>query len=300
MKNLLYMIVVLFFIYSCGNGTKNKEQNKNITVEQELNASKNDKEMVDLYNLQIKNFLKQEDLLRDKITQFKAINQKDSVDYSFYLLKKGQKESYKYSRKFIEENVNTLAGAYVFQNCIGKFKSRKIFSEKEIFEIFNKYNNLPQGVISETLSMKVNVLKALQPGEKAPMICLQDTTGKNISLDDFNGKYLIVDFWASWCCGCRMESPNLARIYRDFKSKGLEILGVSFDKKKDRWIEAINEDKLLWPQVCAFSSLKKGIGKTYNLAYIPQLYILDREGKIVCKGLRGNQLYNKIKELMAE
>ena len=135
MKNLLCVLVFLFSIYSCGNGTKNEDQNNNITVEQELDASKNDKEMVDLYNLQINNFLKQEELLRNKITQFKANNQKDSVDYSFYLLKKGQKESYKYSRIFIEKNVNSLAGAYVFQNCIGKFKSRKIFSEKEIFEI---------------------------------------------------------------------------------------------------------------------------------------------------------------------
>lgn len=300
MKNLLYTLIVLFSIYSCGNGTKKKDTAKKVTAIEELNSISKEKKIYDFYTNQLNEFTNKEKNIRKRIKTCRAQKQKDSVDYLFKILNEGMMKSYKFTRVFIEKNSNTLVGAYVFANSIGKFHTSRIFNEKEIFEIYKGYHKLPKGKVSEMLSKKINILKALQPGQKAPMINLQDTTGNKISLNDFKGKYIIIDFWASWCCGCRQESPNLARIYKDFKSKGLEILGVSFDKNMHKWIEAIVEDKLVWPQVCDFDGMRSKTGNTYNLAYIPQLYIIDREGNIVCKGLRGKQLYNKIKELLAK
>ena len=91
--------------------------------------------------------------------------------------------------------------------------------------------------------------------------------------------------------------PTVKKIYKEFKSKGLEVLGVSLDTEKERWLKAVNEDELSWIQVCDFDGFKGDVVKDFNLKFIPQFYILDRHGKIVAKGLRGEALYNKVKEI---
>jgi thiol-disulfide isomerase/thioredoxin len=122
-------------------------------------------------------------------------------------------------------------------------------------------------------------------GAEAPEIAVVTPKGETIKLSDFRGKVTMIDFWASWCKPCRMENPNVVRVYNRFKDKGFEVFGVSLDKDKNQWVQAIAQDGLTW---------KHG---SYNLDGIPMTYLLDENGIIIAKGLRGEQLEQKLEEL---
>jgi thiol-disulfide isomerase/thioredoxin len=132
-------------------------------------------------------------------------------------------------------------------------------------------------------------------GKKAPDFAFPDVNGKKWSPKDFKGKYLIVDFWASWCGPCRQEIPHLKEVYKKYQSKGLEILAVSVDAKENDWKKAMNEEKMAWPQVNAKES--KDVMASYLFSGIPYLVVVDKEGNIIEKNLRGESLDKKLKEI---
>jgi thiol-disulfide isomerase/thioredoxin len=107
-----------------------------------------------------------------------------------------------------------------------------------------------------------------------------------------------VDFWAAWCGPCRRENPNNVSLYADYKDKGFEILGVSFDNNREDWIKAINDDGLTWPQVSDLKGWKSAAGKLYGVSSIPHTVLLDKEGVIIAKNLRGEELREKVAELL--
>jgi len=122
--------------------------------------------------------------------------------------------------------------------------------------------------------------------------------GKMVSLADFKGQYVLIDFWASWCRPCRMENPNVVAAYNRFKDKGFTILGVSMDSNRDPWIAAIKQDNLTWTQVSDLKGWGNEVGKLYNVTGIPQNFLIDREGKIIAKDLRGAALDEKLAEVL--
>jgi thiol-disulfide isomerase/thioredoxin len=124
--------------------------------------------------------------------------------------------------------------------------------------------------------------------------------GKIISLKESLGKVTIVDFWASWCGPCRQENPNVVAIYKELHSKGLNIIGVSLDKDKAKWKEAILKDKLTWNQVSNLKFWDEPIAAQYKVQSIPATFILDASGNVVAKDLRGEELRAKIIELLAK
>jgi len=145
---------------------------------------------------------------------------------------------------------------------------------------------------------KVNLAKRLAIGQPAMDFTQSDDKGKMVSLSDVKGKYILVDFWASWCGPCRTEYPFLKRAYAQFKDKNLEIIGVSIDDKKSAWLDAIKSNGFEWIQLSDLKGRDNAIAKMYGISAIPQSFLIDPQGKIIAKNLRGEELLAKLAEVM--
>jgi len=135
-------------------------------------------------------------------------------------------------------------------------------------------------------------------GKQAPGLSLPDVSGKSISIDSYKGKYLLVDFWASWCGPCRAENPNVVRVYNEFKGKNFAILGVSLDREREAWQEAIRTDHLDWTHVSDLKFWSSKAVDSFKFNGIPFNVLIDPQGKIIAQGLRGDDLENKLKEVL--
>ncbi|MHA8051583.1 peroxiredoxin family protein [Aquirufa sp. ROCK-SH2] len=133
-------------------------------------------------------------------------------------------------------------------------------------------------------------LKGANQGSEAPEIALPTPTGEILALSSLKGKYVLIDFWASWCGPCRQENPNVVKTYAKYKDKGFEIFGVSLDKDKAAWLRAIENDKLVWKHVSDLQYWNSVGAQAYGVNSIPMTFLLDPTGKIVAKGLRGPAL----------
>jgi len=140
---------------------------------------------------------------------------------------------------------------------------------------------------------------ALSEGREAPEINLPDADGNPLPLKNFRGKIVLIDFWASWCGPCRKEMPNVVKAYAKYKDKGFEIYGVSLDQSKEKWLEAIKKDGITWPQVSDLKYWECEAARAYNVQGIPFTVLLDKEGKILAKNLRGDDLEKAIEKALA-
>ncbi|MDF2517231.1 MAG: hypothetical protein K0R59_2527 [Sphingobacterium sp.] len=139
-------------------------------------------------------------------------------------------------------------------------------------------------------------------GQQAPDLTLNNPEGKAVKISDYLGKHLLLDFWASWCGPCRAENPNLVKAYQKYHDKGFEILGISLDDaaRKDAWVEAIKKDNLLWPQVSDLKGWDSLAAKIYGINAIPASFLLDPEGRIIARDLRGDDLHDLLKKIFID
>jgi peroxiredoxin len=138
-------------------------------------------------------------------------------------------------------------------------------------------------------------------GRIAPEFTQNDTLDMPVSLSSFRGKYLLIDFWASWCGPCRQENPNVVKVFNQFKDRGFHVLGVSLDRpgQKDKWMKAIHDDQLTWTHVSDLKFWDNAVSKQYGIRAIPQNLLLDPAGKIIAKNLRGEDLVKKMAAIFA-
>ncbi len=144
----------------------------------------------------------------------------------------------------------------------------------------------------------VKRIKGIGIGDVAPDFSLNDPEGKQVALSSLRGKYVLLDFWASWCGPCRKENPNVVRLYEQYKGKNFEIYGVSLDRDKEAWIKAIKDDNLTWVHGSDLKYWSSDVAVQYGVNGIPATYLLDQEGRVIAKNLRGAALEKKLEELL--
>jgi peroxiredoxin/CRISPR/Cas system-associated exonuclease Cas4 (RecB family) len=148
---------------------------------------------------------------------------------------------------------------------------------------------------------KVERMKTVSVGKKAPDFTLNDVDGDPVALSSKIGsKLLLIDFWAAWCNPCRQENPNIVKVYNEFRKKGFDVLSVSLDNNKESWIKAIAMDKLSWTQVIDPGQYDNSVAKLYAVDAIPSNFLLDETGTIIARNVRGKDLYNKVNEVLGK
>ncbi len=203
-----------------------------------------------------------------------------------------------YERSFINSNPNSYVASLILERLL----TVKSISTSEAKQIFDKFDiEIQQSISGEKITAFLNQpVNPTDIGQVAPGFEGPTPTGSLISLESFRGKVTIIDFWASWCRPCRIENPNLVRLYNRMHDHGLEIISVSLDKHKSSWEKAIEDDGLNWHNVSNLKFWQDPIALLYGVRSIPAAFVLDKNGVIVGKNLRGAQLDAKIEELLTQ
>ncbi len=234
----------------------------------------------------------------ERITAAKKANDTATVNQIMKEYSTFQEDMNKVSMNFITKNPDAYLSVLLLEN----FLMRQHLPMEEIKGYFNKLDkNLLKTKSAKNIKKIMDEMTAtskIEVGNKAPDFAANNPEGKKISLMQSLGKVTIIDFWASWCGPCRAENPNVVALYKEFHSKGLNIIGVSLDKDAAKWKEAIAKDGLIWTQISNLKYWDEPIAKQYNVESIPATFILDAKGTIVAKDLRGAALKAKVTELL--
>lgn len=198
-------------------------------------------------------------------------------------------------RQYIKNHPKSVISGYII--CTDLNNPQIPFTEVEQCVGFLD-KEIAQTKYAKQAIQRIETFRGSQVGYKANNFTQPTPEGKMVSLSDFKGQYVLLDFWASWCRPCRMENPNVVAAYNRFKDKGFTVLGVSLDSNKEPWVNAIQQDRLTWTHVSDLKGWGSDVGRLYNVTGIPQNFLLDKEGKIIAKDLRGPALDEKLQEVL--
>lgn len=254
---------------------------------------------------------------QDYVNYLKPANDKyQALMYTYSKATKEQRASKEFDDDFekkydaVEKEVQDVNKAYIGSHP-NSYASLQALSASggpypeyvDMQPLYSKLSPEVQGTkAGKAYATRLAKWKTVALGAQAPVFSQADTSGNVISLASFRGKYVLVDFWASWCGPCRQENPNVVKAYNQYKDRNFTVLGVSLDRPnaKDKWLKAIHDDKLTWTHVSDLKFWENDAAQLYGVQAIPQNYLLDPNGKIIAKNIRGEELMNKLAELLGK
>ena len=265
-------------------------------------TSKGSESTTEIFNL-LKEYRKKDSSLFATLYSLDVLQKQNGKDSSIFWLQKQKLAKLKDLNDYVENQVTTSTHPAVIYYTLGlglrSMEGAKVLALAKAAAEKTKAD--PLVLFANILSRQVQANApntAIAVGQMAPEIALQDASGKIQTLSSLKGKYVLVDFWASWCGPCRAENPNVVNAYEKYKNKNFTILGVSLDDNKANWMEAIKADKLNWLQISDLKKWESVAVSAYQIDGIPFNVLLDPEGKIVATDLRGEALQNTLSTLL--
>lgn len=231
---------------------------------------------------------------RDKYEDYRRANKFRSASAINDTIKVLEKDYFDIVNKFEETNKNNILSALL---ALSNIQGKRL----PLTEMEKLYSNLGEGakktITGKLIKERIDKLASTTQGRKTPDFTLPDLEGKNVTLSQVKAKYKILDFWASWCGPCRLNKPILKRMYKEFHDKGLEIVSVSLDDKKDNWEGVVKKDELNWIHLSSLKGWKCEVAGLYNVTVLPSMFVLDEQNRIIATNLRGEKLYDFISGL---
>ena len=232
-----------------------------------------------------------------KIDSLETLRQKDTSKVQRNLLKQQIKQLEEQKKQhvvaFIQSNPNSMVSIYQMSGWAttwGRALITKLYAP-----LSAALKNTPYG---QNVGAYIALNQDIKIGGPFANFAQENLQGKTVKLSDYKGKVVLLDFWAAWCGPCREDNPKLVATYQEFHGKGFEILGVSLDTRKEHLQEAVIKDKLPWVNVCDYNGDKNHAALIYGVSGIPDNFLIDKNGNIVARGLRGEKLREKLKELL--
>jgi peroxiredoxin len=265
---------------------------ENITVK----TSKSNEDFRSLIK-QAESYSAQSDILYEQYDSLERINNKegmDKIEKAIEQLDKEVKENV--YAAFLKTHSNSNVALYAIKEYAGID-----IDPSRVEPLFNSLSaSVRAWPSARALKARIELAKKTAIGNYAMDFTQNDTSGRPVSLSSFRGKYVLIDFWASWCGPCRRENPNVVKVFNKFKDKNFTILSVSLDmpNARDKWLYAIHKDGLTWTHVSDLKYWDNAVAKKYGINAIPQNLLLDPKGKIIAKNLRGEDLDMKLTEIL--